>query len=58
MIYFLNLVQNKNLIKKCLETKFLGREKLYGRKNFRVKKIFGLKKCLGQKKIGYKIFLG
>ena len=52
MIYFLNLVQNKNLVEKFLETKFLGRKKFYGRKNFRVKKIFGLKKCLGQKKIG------
>ena len=64
MIYFLNLVQNKKLVKKFGKRKFgekkiFGRKKFYGQKNFRVKRILGSKKMFGSKKIFWsRIFLG
>ena len=50
MISFLNLVQNKNLVKNFLETKNFMVEKILGSKNFWVKKMFGLKKNVWVKK--------
>ena len=45
IIHCLNLVQNKNLVKKILETNFLGRKK------FKIVKILESKKILVEKNV-------